>query len=327
MISLLPPASTKLERTLEKAITKRSINPEKIRTLYSPKNCPSELLPWLAYAVGVENWNENWSEEIQRSVIAATPNIRRHHGTVWAVREALKAAGYNDAIIEEGLPSLMRDGSSLYNGVDYHSAGSRWALFSIIADVGEGQPITAAERELLINLIDAAKPLRSMMREIIYKASVEDDLNITAEQRLKLTYATADLMPAGLRRNGQILRDQAIKLPKQQSARNGSFSYNSTNTHDGLEPNHSWSIHGYVRDNEWDSSQLKIKMQLQDKQVIALDRTAMAVRDGTVKRGTGSAYATDCTQIKMTQRLRRFGRITRDGQHCYSSNTITRLTA
>lgn len=327
MTSLLPPSSTKFERALEAAATRGEIGSNRISDIWNPTTCPVDLLPWLAWAVGVEDWNPNWSEANKRAVIAATPDIRRHRGTVWAVKEALKSAGYADAQIEEGLPMLRRDGSALYNGVDYHSAGSRWAIFSIIADVGEGQPITTEERNLLLSLIERAKPLRSQLREIIYKATADDAFDLQDQHGIKVGYEIEDLRPAGLRHNGQILRNQATRLDKKPTTHNGAFFYNGSNDHNGLEPNYSWQIHGATYNNEWDSYALKLNTTQSDIQAVAATRDASAARDSSLTRGQANKYATDLMQFKQTIRVRRYGRTLRNGTHHHKPTTVLALTA
>lgn len=98
-MSLLPPNSTPLERTLERA-TAPALDPEVIRTLWNPATCPAHLLPWLAWALSVDEWDDSWDEATQRRVIAASIVIHRRKGTVGAVRAALASLGHASTLIE-----------------------------------------------------------------------------------------------------------------------------------------------------------------------------------------------------------------------------------
>lgn len=61
MISLLPPNATELERALELLIDARIGDiSTPLRDLWSAENCPEALLPWLAWALSVDQWSADW---------------------------------------------------------------------------------------------------------------------------------------------------------------------------------------------------------------------------------------------------------------------------
>jgi phage tail P2-like protein len=91
--TLLPPNATALERAVEAAQARLSDVPVPVDTLWDPWRCPSALLPWLAWAWSVDEWDAGWPEEIKRRVIAAAPEVHRLKGTRAAVERALKAIG------------------------------------------------------------------------------------------------------------------------------------------------------------------------------------------------------------------------------------------
>lgn len=103
--SLLPPnrtpAETQIEQTLAGKYDKVRLDPDIIRKLHEPYECPIEFLPWLAYAVSVDVWDDNWEEAKKRRVIAASVAIHRKKGTVGAVRATLEALGLSDFAIKE----------------------------------------------------------------------------------------------------------------------------------------------------------------------------------------------------------------------------------
>ena len=43
---------------------------EKIRA--EGENCPADVLPWLGWALSVDDWDQDWSEQQKRSAIAAS---------------------------------------------------------------------------------------------------------------------------------------------------------------------------------------------------------------------------------------------------------------
>lgn len=97
--SLLPPSTTQLERDLELA-TDRALDAV-LDALWDAQLCPLALLPWLAWALGVRQWSETWSEQRKRDEVAAALNIRRHAGTLGAMRSVIKAHAIEGAAISE----------------------------------------------------------------------------------------------------------------------------------------------------------------------------------------------------------------------------------
>jgi phage tail P2-like protein len=98
--SLLPPNSTALERGLSLATERASTLPVRIRDAWSPQNCPAGMLPWLAWALSVDEWDAAWSEQQKRDTIAASIQVHRVKGTLGALRRALSALGH-EVIIDE----------------------------------------------------------------------------------------------------------------------------------------------------------------------------------------------------------------------------------
>ncbi len=69
MTSLLPPNRTPLESALSEAIAARFPRPiGAIRTVLDPDTCPAELLPFLAWELSVDLWDERWHEVKKRQV-------------------------------------------------------------------------------------------------------------------------------------------------------------------------------------------------------------------------------------------------------------------
>lgn len=100
MSSLLPPNSSALEKDLEQIIERSSDLPVAIKTLWDPWACPSALLPWLAWANSVDDWQESWPEQVKRQVIDASFDVHRYKGTPHAVQRALDSLGISTDIKE-----------------------------------------------------------------------------------------------------------------------------------------------------------------------------------------------------------------------------------
>ncbi|SHO57768.1 phage tail protein I [Vibrio quintilis] len=87
--SLLPVNATTLELDLEQVISRCTDLPVHIKDLWNPETCPLSLLPWLAWALSVDSWDERWPESIKRQVVRDSFEIHRLKGTPYAVQKAL----------------------------------------------------------------------------------------------------------------------------------------------------------------------------------------------------------------------------------------------
>lgn len=100
MSDLLPPNATPQERALSETTARIGDVPVPIRDLWDPETCPVELLPWLAWAFSVDDWDPLWTEVQQRQAVKASYQIHRHKGTISAVKDAMSALGYDAEVIE-----------------------------------------------------------------------------------------------------------------------------------------------------------------------------------------------------------------------------------
>jgi len=91
--SLLPPNATPLEITLESVTARVGDVPTPLRDLWSAQNCPENLLPWLAWALGIDAWKSYWPLEVKRARVATAINIARQKGTAQSVRDVVAAFG------------------------------------------------------------------------------------------------------------------------------------------------------------------------------------------------------------------------------------------
>jgi phage tail P2-like protein len=100
MSDLLPPNALPAERALSLATARVGDVPVPLGTLHDPATCPAALLPWLAWAESVDEWDSAWTEAQKRAVIAASREVHEKKGTAGALKLAIEALGSNIGIAE-----------------------------------------------------------------------------------------------------------------------------------------------------------------------------------------------------------------------------------
>lgn len=177
--TLLPPNSTPLERAVDRsAATRLAALPSVVASLWNAATCPAALLPYLAWARSVDEWDEGWGEEKKRATIAESRYIHQHKGTLSAIYRALAALGQTGAtVIERGdynyyNATIPRDGSRLRAG----SGG--WATYRVVLP----QPTTIFQALQIKRLLAAV-------------------------QRNCITLTAVDYRQASNQRNGAILHN------------------------------------------------------------------------------------------------------------------------
>lgn len=145
--TLLPPNATPLERALAKA-SAMPHSPEVIRQLWNHRTCPVRLLPWLAWAWSVDEWDPAWTEAQQRAIVGASIQLHKKKGTAWAVREA-----------------LLRSGLESVRVIEKPADAEHWSHFDVdIAVVG--RPLTQSAIDRAAALIKENKAQRSVLRTL-----------------------------------------------------------------------------------------------------------------------------------------------------------------
>jgi len=173
--TLLPPNSTPLERHLEQVTARWGDLPVPVKSVLDPASCPAALLPWLAWALAVDEWESSWSEEQKRSVIHEAIFVHRHRGTLGAVKRALSAVGYTIDIRE---------------WFDETPPGDPYT-FRLDIDVSERGIDLPAQTEIL-RLVESAKNVRSHVAGLRLSGVSEADLFVG----VALSYGTVtDIHP------------------------------------------------------------------------------------------------------------------------------------
>lgn len=143
---LLPPNATPKARAIARACASLGEMPSPLRRLWSPDTCPAALLPWLAWALGVEDWDAAWPESTQRAVIKASIPLRRIRGTRKAVEDAVRPYG-STLVLREWWETTPQG--------DPHT-------FQVILNYGAGMAtVTAKFQSDIVAAVTRAKPLRS----------------------------------------------------------------------------------------------------------------------------------------------------------------------
>lgn len=94
MADLLPASATAQERALAEALARLSGVPVPVATLWNPDTCPAALLPWLAWAMSVDQWEPDWTETQRREVVRRAVAMHKVKGTRGALERAVGALGY-----------------------------------------------------------------------------------------------------------------------------------------------------------------------------------------------------------------------------------------
>lgn len=153
--SLLPPNATSLERALEKATLRLDSLPVPLHDLWNPSTCPASLLPWLAWANSVDQWDAGWTEQERRDVIKASLYVHKRKGTIGALDRALRPLG------------------NLIEVREWFEEQPKAAPYTFRVVIGTAtKPVTAELYDQMERLIDSAKNLRSHLAGITIKADV-----------------------------------------------------------------------------------------------------------------------------------------------------------
>lgn len=146
MTNLLPPNASKLEKALVYAV-QLPASPTPYRSLWLPNDCPLELLPWLAWSLGVRTWLPEWPEAVKRDRVRQAIPLKRRLGTRKSVEDviaALGAAAFIREWFETTPPGEPRTFGVVVTIDNVHGTPSSAAFInSIIADIIRAKPLAA----------------------------------------------------------------------------------------------------------------------------------------------------------------------------------------
>lgn len=165
MSSLLPPNATKTERDLEAVTSRLASVPMSHGDLWNPATCPAHLLPWLAWALSVDDWDDSWTDETKRQAIAQSTQIHRQKGTIAGLRRALGAAGLGDGVIIERFGQKFYDGTIPRNGTVNRERPDHWAEYRVVLT----RRLSTAQAALARQIIEASAPARCHLKELDFR--------------------------------------------------------------------------------------------------------------------------------------------------------------
>ena len=107
-LSLLPPNATALERAAEAAIGARYGDDARLITAtWNPDTCPAWVLPFLAWALSIDLWDESWPELKKRQVCRNAFALHRLKGSLAGIRAHL-------ALVDAELVKIVRPPSRTF---------------------------------------------------------------------------------------------------------------------------------------------------------------------------------------------------------------------
>lgn len=163
-MSLLPNNATLQEIALDGATSRLSDIPVPIRDVWNHETCPANLLPWLAWAFGVDEWDAKWSDEAKRNTIGTAVMVQRRKGSVWSIKQAIASAGYGDAILFEGDSTQYYNGTITYNGTHIHGDPTEWAKYRFVMS----RPISNEQADQVRRILNYTAPARCNLVELIF---------------------------------------------------------------------------------------------------------------------------------------------------------------
>lgn len=94
MTSILPPNRSPLEAALEAVSAARTPLPaDLVAAVWSPDTCPADLLPYLAWGLSVDLWDERWSETTKREVCRKALTLHRLKTTPAGIKAHVELTG------------------------------------------------------------------------------------------------------------------------------------------------------------------------------------------------------------------------------------------
>lgn len=159
--TLLPSGTTQLENIAAKCLQDAVKNRIDFKNLINPHKCPVNLLPYLAWALSVDYWEDYWSEQQKRQAIMASFKEHQRKGTIGAIKRIVESLGYNLKIKE------------WFDDKQQRQAGT-FRVFVELKEQGIGEKIYPE----LERLIEDAKPVSRHITELAILVTLKGEANI-----------------------------------------------------------------------------------------------------------------------------------------------------
>ena len=168
-LTLLPLNASAEEKALDQLAAERlGLDVSPVDT--HPATSKAALLPWLAWAWRVDI--SNLPEARQRKLIEQSIEIHRYKGTLKSIKLALRAAGFGEAEIQEGLDAGRYDGEIKHNATHYYGPNpGYWARYRVTL----AEAMTIYEAEQVKRLLADTQPARSELVSLSYNQLLSYD--------------------------------------------------------------------------------------------------------------------------------------------------------
>lgn len=167
MPDLLPPNKTTVESALAIACAEiDNLSPTALRTLWNPDTCPLAVLPWLAWALSVDEFSSAWPEERQRNTVKESLILHKSKGTPYSIKRMLSLMGYGNVTLVEGIPTYQKYDSTYQHDAEIKYDGGNayeWAIYDVILNAPAPDDPTL---EKIIGRLNRLAPARCHLRDI-----------------------------------------------------------------------------------------------------------------------------------------------------------------
>ena len=121
---------------------------------------------------GYKGWDLATTESAKRELLKKAIELQRRKGTPWSIKNALKAIGFANVVIQEnvGLPNYY-NGVYFHNGViSYSGSGGadQWVNFNVTISVANPDILTEDQRQMILLLINEYKPARCVLVSLTF---------------------------------------------------------------------------------------------------------------------------------------------------------------
>lgn len=170
---LLPPNATELERALSASDHRVMTAPSwLIRDVWDPDLCPERLLPYLAQAWSVDEWEPAWDEARKRQAIKDAVWLHQHKGTIGALRRALALSGFAATCTEWWQP-LSDAAKAAFSGREPAIDRRRAYTFRLYVALDQVTEWSSAQAARLRRIAIGAKNVRSLLEAIVLQRRSE----------------------------------------------------------------------------------------------------------------------------------------------------------
>lgn len=169
-VSTLPPSASAMERALEQVFWEEIAHIEReIKDFLDPWKCRLDLLPYLAWEVSVDDWDDSWDEKYKRQVVAMALEIHTYKGTRYAVDKSIEAIR-----------------SDSLRAVEWFEDPDNLAPGEFRVDlISQQSPVDSETLSSVYRAVNNAKNTRSHLKGITITSRVE-----TPEKRIALSRQT-----------------------------------------------------------------------------------------------------------------------------------------